>query len=136
MVVGPGVRHHEDDADFGIEALGIDRAVKSVRNIQVVEATQGLVSKDEVSTYSVSIEVVNPYPTAISVRVYDQWPLSTSKGVETTLVDSKPGAIQDALNGGLEWRLSLAPNQKQAIAFSYRIKRPQGWKLSQLETSR
>lgn len=116
--------------------LGIDRAVKSIRNIQVVEATQGLVSKDEVSTYSVSIEVVNPYPTAISVRVYDQWPLTTSKNVETTLIDSKPGAIQDALNGGLEWRLSIAPNQKQVITFSYRIKRPQGWQLSQSETSR
>lgn len=116
--------------------LGIDRAVKSVRNIQVVEATEGLVSKDEVSTYSVGIEIVNPYPTPISVRVYDQWPLSTNKNVVTTLVDSKPVAIQDALNGGLEWRLTIAPNQKQLIAFSYRIKRPQGWKLSQWETAR
>lgn len=31
--------------------LGIDRALKPVRNVQLVEATQGLISKDELGTY-------------------------------------------------------------------------------------
>lgn len=116
--------------------LGIDRAVKSVRNIQVIDSTVGLISKEELSTYSVSIEVANPYRAPITLRVYDQWPLSTQKEVETKLLDSKPGAIQDLPNGALEWRLTLASQQKQTLSFTYSVKRPQGWKLSQSEVTR
>ena len=112
-----------------------DRAIKIVRNVQVVDATEGVVSKDDVSTYAVSIEVVNPYRTAVALRVFDQWPLpqANQKDLETKLIDSRPGAIQDALTGRLEWRLTLKPNEKQTLTFNYQVKRPRGWRLYQQE---
>lgn len=115
--------------------LGLDRAIKIVRNVQVVDATEGVVSKDDVSTYAVSIEVVNPYRTAVALRVFDQWPLPqpNQKDLETKLIDSRPGAIQDALTGRLEWRLSLKPNEKQTLTFNYQVKRPKSWRLYQQE---
>ncbi|MER2566900.1 MAG: DUF4139 domain-containing protein [Myxococcaceae bacterium] len=115
--------------------LGLDRAIKTVRNVQVIDATEGVVSKDDVSTYAVSIELVNPYRTPVALRVFDQWPLpqANQKDLETKLLDSKPGAIQEAATGKLEWRLTLAPNEKRTLGFSYQVKRPRGWKLYQQE---
>lgn len=115
--------------------LGLDRAIKPVRNVQVVDATEGVVSKDDVSTYAVSIELVNPYRAPVALRVFDQWPLAqpNQKDLETKLLDSKPGAIQDAATGRLEWRLTLKPNEKQTLTFNYQVKRPRGWRLYQQE---
>ena len=115
--------------------LGLDRAIKTVRNVAVVDATEGVVSKDDVSTYAVSIELVNPYRTSVALRVFDQWPLAqpNQRDLETKLLDSKPGAIQDAATGKLEWRLTLKPNEKQTLTFNYQVKRPRGWKLYQQE---
>lgn len=116
--------------------LGIDRALKPVRNVQTVETTQGVFTKDEIGTYTVTIELANPYRAPIAVRVADQWPVSDQKEVETKLLDSKPTAIQDAKRGGLEWRLTIPPQQKQVFSFTYTVKRPRGWKLQQQEVVR
>jgi hypothetical protein len=116
--------------------LGIDRALKPVRNVQLVEATQGVFSKEEIGTYTVTIELANPYRTPIAVRVADQWPLSDQKEVETKLLETKPTAIQDQKKGGLEWRVTIPPQQKQVFSFSYTIKRPRGWQLQQQEVVR
>ncbi|MBL9039489.1 MAG: DUF4139 domain-containing protein, partial [Archangium sp.] len=115
--------------------LGLDRAVKVARNVKVVDSTEGLISKDDKSTYVVTIDVVNPYRAPISVRVNDQWPLPPSREskVSTALVESKPVAIQTALTGKLEWRLTLKPNEKQSVSFTYTVTRPRGWKLMQSE---
>lgn len=116
--------------------LGIDRALKPVRNVQVVEATQGVFTKEEVGTYTVTIELANPYRAPVAVRVADQWPVTDQKDVETKLVNSKPVAIQDAKKGSLEWRVTIAPQQKQVFSFTYTVKRPRGWKLQQQEVVR
>lgn len=116
--------------------LGIDRALKPVRNVQIVEATQGVFTKEEIGTYTVTIELANPYRAPVAVRVSDQWPVTDQKDVETRLVDSKPTAIQDAKKGGLEWRLTIPPQQKQVFSFTYTVKRPRGWKLQQQEVVR
>lgn len=42
--------------------LGIDRAVRSARDVRLVESEKGFISKDEVGTYEVTMEVPNPYP--------------------------------------------------------------------------
>lgn len=116
--------------------LGIDRALKPVRNVQIVEATQGVFTREEVGTYTVTIELANPYRAPIAVRVADQWPVTDQKDVETKLIETRPTAIQDAKKGGLEWRLTIAPQQKQVFSFTYTVKRPRGWKLQQQEVVR
>lgn len=113
--------------------LGIDRALRPVRNVQLVEATQGVFSKEEVGTYTVTIELANPYPAPIAVRIYDQWPLSDQKDVTTKLLETKPTATQTANSGGLEWRVTLKPKEKTTFSFKYELRRPKDWKLSQQE---
>ena len=113
--------------------LGIDRALKPVRNVQLVEAEKGVFSKDEVGTYVVTIELANPYRAPIAVRVLDQFPVTDQKDLETKLLETKPTATQDAKKGSLEWRVTIAPQSKQVFSFTYTLKRPKGWKLQQQE---
>ncbi|MGV3621764.1 MAG: mucoidy inhibitor MuiA family protein [Archangium sp.] len=116
--------------------LGIDRALKPVRNVQMVEATQGLISKDEVGTYTVTIELANPYRAPVAVRVFDQFPVATQKEVETKFISSSPSATKNDTKGSLEWRVTIPAQQKQVFTFSYSVKRPKNWKLQQQEVVR
>ena len=113
--------------------LGIDRALKPVRNVKVVQSEQGVISKDELTEYAVTIELANPYRSPVAVRLLDQIPITTQKDVEIRLADSKPLATQDKRTGSLEWRLTVPATQKTIVSFNYSIKRPKGWLLQQAE---
>ena len=115
--------------------LGIDRALTPVRRVTVQQSEAGVISKTETTEYLVTIEVANPYPTAVPVRLYDQLPLSRQKEVQVELVSATPTAIQDKKTGKLEWRLTLPAGQKTVVKVSYRLTRPKGWQLSQEEVA-
>ncbi|PTL81295.1 mucoidy inhibitor MuiA family protein [Vitiosangium sp. GDMCC 1.1324] len=111
--------------------LGIDAAVRPVRNVKLVTSEKGFIGKDELTEYLVTIEVANPYPFALPVRIHDQWPLSRSEDVEVKLVRTEPFAEQDPDEGTLVWRLSVPPSQKQGVSFLYTVRHPKGWRLEQ-----
>ncbi|HEY0093401.1 MAG TPA: mucoidy inhibitor MuiA family protein [Archangium sp.] len=111
--------------------LGIDSAVRPVRNVKLMTAEKGLIGKDDVTEYLVTIELANPYPFALPVRIHDQWPLSRNEDVEVKLVRTEPYAEQDPARGTLEWRLSVPPSAKQVVSFLYTVRHPKGWRLEQ-----
>ncbi|WIG94979.1 mucoidy inhibitor MuiA family protein [Myxococcus sp. SDU36] len=111
--------------------LGIDRAVRSARNVRLVEAEEGFLSKEEVSTYDVTIEVPNPYPFPLAVSVVDQLPLNTDGKVDVELVRAAPTAQPDKETGKLQWDLLVPPSGKSAVSFQYTLRRPKGWRLHQ-----
>ena len=113
--------------------LGIDRALKPVRNVRVVDAEKGVFSKDDFSEYTVSIQLANPYRAPVAVRLYDQVPVTDDKEVEIALLETKPAATHDKVRGHLEWRLSLPAGAKTEVSFKYTLKRPKGWKMNQWE---
>jgi len=111
--------------------LGIDSAVRPVRNVKLMTSEKGLIGKHDVTEYLVTIEVANPYPFALPVRIHDQWPLSRSEDVEVKLMRTEPHAEQDPAKGTLEWRLSVPPSEKKAVSFLYTVRHPKGWRLEQ-----
>jgi uncharacterized protein (TIGR02231 family) len=111
--------------------LGIDRAVKPVRNVKVVDAEKGVIGKDDLSQYVVTIEVANPYDLPLQTRILDQWPLTDDKNVEVKLLKTEPWAIQDKDKGSLEWHVAVAPHGKTTVSFEYSIRRPKSWLLHQ-----
>jgi len=113
--------------------LGIDRALRPQRNVTLTEKIEGFISKDEVTTYTVTTEINNPYRAPVASRIYDQIPITDQKDVEVKLVSSNPVAIQDQKNGWLEWRLTLPPQKKTTVTFTYTLRRPRGWRLWQQE---
>jgi hypothetical protein len=115
--------------------LGIDSAVRPVRNVKLVTSEKGFIGKDELTQYLVTIEVANPYPFPLPVRIHDQWPLSRSQDLEVKLVRTEPSAEQDPAQGTLVWRLSVPPSQKQVVSFQYTVRHPKGWRLEQSQSN-
>ncbi len=111
--------------------LGIDDAVKVERKVDLVTATEGVFSKDDVSTYQVRIEILSSRAQAMKARVLDELPLSGAEKVEVKLLQSQPAARYDKDTGALEWQTALAPGQKQTLTYSYRLSRPKGARLQQ-----
>jgi hypothetical protein len=112
--------------------LGLDRAIKPVRNVKLAEAVKGVFSKDDVGDYSVTIEVANPYRAPLTLRVYDQYPLTDDKNVDVKLgaVDP-PVAAEDKRKGTLEWRITVPASGKSVLRFGYTIRRPRGYRMHQ-----
>jgi uncharacterized protein (TIGR02231 family) len=111
--------------------LGIDDAIRTERNVTVVEAQRGVFSKQDVSTYTVAIEVMNPRSKAMKARVLDQLPLPQAKEVEITLDRIDPVVKPDATDGVLAWDVDLAPGAKKTISFTYTVARPKDSKFWQ-----
>ncbi|HEX5753751.1 MAG TPA: mucoidy inhibitor MuiA family protein [Archangium sp.] len=111
--------------------LGIDSAVRPVRNVKLVTSEKGLIGKDDVTEYLVTLEVANPYPFPLPVQLHDQWPLSRSEDVEVKLVRTEPSAEQDPAKGTLLWRLTVPPSEKKGVSFLYTVRHPKGWRLEQ-----
>ncbi|WAM27455.1 mucoidy inhibitor MuiA family protein [Myxococcus sp. NMCA1] len=111
--------------------LGIDRAVRSARDVRLVESEKGFISKDEVGTYEVTIEVPNPYPFPLAVSVVDQLPLNKDGKVEVALVRAGPSPQFDKGTGKLQWDVVVPPSSKSTVSFQYTLSRPKGWRLYQ-----
>jgi hypothetical protein len=111
--------------------LGIDRSIKPTRNVTQLQSEQGLISKADVDDYAVSIELTNPYPRAVALRVFDQLPLKGSEDLEVEFVSASPAIKPNKDTGELEWAFELAAAQKTKLEFHYRLKRPHGARLHQ-----
>ncbi|HEX8705315.1 MAG TPA: mucoidy inhibitor MuiA family protein [Myxococcaceae bacterium] len=111
--------------------LGVDRAVRPVRNVKLVQSEKGFIGKDEETAYRVTIEVANPYAFPLPVRIHDQWPLTSDDDVEIKLVRTEPFARQDKVKGTLEWELTVPASGKTVVSFEYTLRHPKGWLMRQ-----
>ena len=111
--------------------LGVDRAIKPVRRVELVQAEKGFISKDDVRSYKVVIELANPYPREIAVHVVDQWPVTRDEHVKIKLDQTDPWAEQEPVKGQLDWRLTLPASSKKTITYSFTVTVPRGWLLYQ-----
>jgi uncharacterized protein (TIGR02231 family) len=112
--------------------LGLDRALKPIRNVNIVTEEKGFIGKDEVTHYAVTIELANPYRRDVPVRVIDQVPLVGNKDMQVELESISPQpSARDEATGKLEWRLQLPASSKQTLAFTYSLRRPKGYRLYQ-----
>jgi uncharacterized protein DUF4139/uncharacterized protein DUF4140 len=114
--------------------LGLDRAIRAIRNVRLVQTETGfIIGKEEVTEYVVTIELANPYPMPVALTVVDQVPVAyENKNVEVKLLKTAPEVTKkDDLRGSLEWKLSLPPGGKSVVSFNYTLKRPKSWRLHQ-----
>lgn len=113
--------------------LGLDHAIRPARNVSMNTVEKGIFSKDEVSEYVVTTEIVNPYRVPLRARISDQVPLVGDKNVEIKLIQTEPPAQFDEKTGVLEWRPQIAPGAKLVTKFVYTLRRPKGYRLGQTQ---
>jgi uncharacterized protein (TIGR02231 family) len=110
-------------------SLGVDDAISVERSVRVLESERGLISRQDVATYEVVIELLNSRSRPVQARVRDQVPLSADKSnVEITFEKADFGARPDPASGVLEWTLELSPGVKRTVGFRYTFARPRGWR--------
>ncbi|HVE87779.1 MAG TPA: mucoidy inhibitor MuiA family protein [Myxococcales bacterium] len=124
--------------------LGLDRAIRAVRNVRLVQTETGfLIGKEELTEYVVTIELANPYSIPVPITVVDQVPVVGDKDkearsmvdfqkLEVKLLKTSPAVTRkDDVKGQLEWKLTLPAGGKSVVSFNYTLKRPKGWRLYQ-----
>ncbi|MGC4120911.1 MAG: mucoidy inhibitor MuiA family protein [Myxococcales bacterium] len=111
--------------------LGVDDAVQVRRNVELVTRETGVFTKDDVTTYEVAIEILNPRPAALDARVVDQVPLKGDQQVQVAFDRADPQATPTKDEGQLEWAVKLLPGKKQVLRFAYTVTRPRGAQLRQ-----
>jgi len=110
--------------------LGVDRTVRATRRVQLDSSREGLISKDEVDRYTVTIDIANAHRRGVALDVFDQLPRPGHDAVEVELVSSAPPAKLDE-RGTLTWHLGLAAGRTVQLRFVYRLKHPGSTRLHQ-----
>lgn len=113
--------------------LGADEDIRLTRTVVPATKTQGMFfGEQDLTDYTVKIEIGNYKKKAITVRVVDQVPKTDAEKIEVAMVSvsPKPQEAPDA-DGLLYWHVDVPPGAVKQIVFTYRITRPKGWRLSQ-----
>ncbi|MCA9665089.1 MAG: mucoidy inhibitor MuiA family protein [Myxococcales bacterium] len=113
--------------------LGVDDGVKVSRYTKQKTVIKGLIFKDDVTRYTVTIEVANHHGYAIEAQVVDQVPLvlPRARKVEVKRFDSASGFSKPDADGRVRWRGRVAPQSKVTLTFTFDLVRPKDWRMRQ-----
>ena len=127
--------------------LGVDDAVKVSRTMRQKTVEQGVLFKDDVTRYTVALEIANHHRRSITVELLDQVPLARGEKVEVKGLryfvagkaqrarppgkGGRPGWTSPDARGRVRWRGKIGPASVRRLAFSFTIVRPRGHLLSQ-----
>jgi uncharacterized protein (TIGR02231 family) len=112
-------------------SMGRDKKV-SIKREKIVDksGTKFLSSKKE-QTFTYDITVRNNKKEGIKMTLKDQYPLSSDKDIEITLLQ-KEGATANSESGILTWNLDLKPNETKKLRISYVVKYAKDKSISNL----
>ena len=112
--------------------LGADEDIRLKRKVVPQTETEGVFSKDEVTTYKVTIEVGNYKKRAATIAIWDQVPKSGNEEIEIEQGKLSPKPVKGPdVDGVMRWELTIPAGQTKKIEFSYKIQRPENWQLHQ-----
>lgn len=111
--------------------FGADEDIKLVYKVLPETKTEGLLSKDEVTTYRVIMEVANYKKRAVSIVLREPLPRSNNEDIKVEFVKSSVKADDKDDGNILRWNVNIAPGRTQSIELVYKITRPDGWQLRQ-----
>ena len=75
------------------------------------------------------ITIKNNKSAAVALEVTDQYPLPKYSDIKVELTNNG-GATVDAEKGRLTWQLTLAPQEKRVLRFSYEVKYPKSYSFT------
>ena len=111
--------------------LGVDDAVKVARQMRQRTLEKGVVFKDDVSAYTVEIEIANHHQEAVDVHLTDHLPLAIGEKVKVREFSSNAGMAAPDDKGMVHWKGKVAASSVKKLRFNYQIVRPKNWKLRQ-----
>lgn len=113
--------------------LGADENIRLTRTVIPATKTQGfLIGEEDVTDFTVKIDIGNYKSRAVTIRVIDQLPKTNEEKLKVEIVSATQKAVKppDA-DGLMYWHVDVPANGKKILEFTYRITRPKGWRLTQ-----
>jgi len=112
--------------------LGADEDIRIKRTVTPKTRTKGVFRKDDVTTYTTTIEVASYKSEPVRITVVDQVPRSGHKKIEIEeLHFARRPLDKPDEDGRVRWELTVAPGKTEKIVFKYDVTRPEGWELYQ-----
>ena len=110
--------------------LGADENIRIKRNITPLQRKEGLLKQQDITDYTITIEVGNYKQKPISIRILDQLPIAQMDEITIEFLDSSHTYQQQKNHQGvLYWDLNIPAGQTETIVLKYSIARPTDWKI-------
>ena len=111
--------------------LGVDDSLKVERHARQRTVVEGMIFKDDVSEYTVEIEIANHHRYAVEVELEDQIPVADGRKIEVKAFSSTPKMDKPDDKGMVTWKGTIKPSAVQKLKLTFRIVRPKDWELRQ-----
>ncbi|MDP2341169.1 MAG: mucoidy inhibitor MuiA family protein [Deltaproteobacteria bacterium] len=111
--------------------LGADEDIRLTRTVIPATKSQGVLwGAEDVTDYTVKIEIGNYKKRALTIRVVDQLPKTNVEKIKVEILSAVPHSVKNAdADGLLYWHVDVAAGATKTVTFAYRITRPKGWRL-------
>jgi Domain of unknown function (DUF4139)/N-terminal domain of unknown function (DUF4140) len=104
-------------------SLGKDNGVKITRKLVKESSSKKFIGNSRTDTKEYEISIRNTKSVPVSIRVLDQYPVSTNRDI--TVDDVKaPDSQIDKDNGIVTWTISLQAGQEKKLRIGYSVKYP------------
>lgn len=117
--------------EYASFSLGTDNDIKVIRREKSKKETSGVFNKSFIIKYDIEIELMNYKNEDARIEVLDRIPQARHQE-EISIFDESFSITPDkkTYRNILKWVLTLKPQEKKSIKFSYKIKHPEEYRLS------
>jgi uncharacterized protein (TIGR02231 family) len=113
--------------------LGVDDGIKVERHLRQKTVVHGVLFKDDVTEYTVRIEIANHHRYPIQAELRDQIPVKMGRKIEIKAFSSRPKMelVEPDKQGKVTWEGSIKGRSVKKLSFTFQLVRPKDWKVRQ-----
>ena len=131
MYIGKTYINPSQTSDTLNLSMGRDKKITIEREKIAEKSGTKFFSSGREQTFTYDIIIRNNKKEAVKLTVKDQYPISTDKEIEITLLQSDNAKVS-AESGLLTWDLNLKPSETKKLRISYRVKYPKNRNIDNL----
>jgi uncharacterized protein (TIGR02231 family) len=113
--------------------LGVDDRMKVERKLAQRDTSKALIGNTRRTLYGYKITVTNLLTWPARVTIYDQLPVSRNEQIKSKLLEVAPPPAEQSDLNILKWELTLTPQQKQDLTFSFQVEHPRDVRITGIE---
>ena len=110
--------------------LGADDRIKVKRELTERATSKALIGNTRRTVYSYTITLTNNLDRPARVTVFDQVPVSRHEEIKIKLQEANPAPAEQTDLNILKWVLTVPPQAKQAIAYTFGLEHPRNLTLT------
>ena len=114
-----------------VAVIGDALALPAARDLSVVRDLPPTVGVGD--SVEGEVRVTGRWDAPLRLRMYDQLPVSRNEQIKSKLLEAAPPPTEQTDLNILKWELSLTPQQKQEIDFSFQVEQPRDMKITGIE---